>query len=289
MAKRASGKKRAGGQSASRGARTKTTRGAARSSRPKTARTSGTRASSKRSSAKRSSAKRPVAKRSSAKRSSAKRAGASTPKARRASAAVKPKTSGRRGTAGRKASPGTPSTQSTIGTAVRGVVAGAVAAVVDNMPWSSDAMDAIELLEADHRRMEDLLAQGEETTERGVKVRTELLRTLTRELNAHELIEEKVLYPALQSHPQAKDIVLEGYQEHHVADLIVQELHGLARSDEQWGPKFKVLKENIEHHIKEEEGEMFRTARGIFSREELQQLGAVMAKMKAGGLAAPRR
>jgi hemerythrin superfamily protein len=181
-----------------------------------------------------------------------------------------------------------PADQTTVGTALRGVVAGAVAAIADQMPWSSDKIDAIELLETDHRRMENLLAQGEQTTERGVKLRTELLDTLTRELNSHELIEEKVLYPALQSHPQAKDIVLEGYQEHHVADLLVKELHGLARSDEQWGPKFKVLKENIEHHIKEEEGEMFRTARGIFSRDELQQLGALMAKMKAEALAGTR-
>ena len=168
-----------------------------------------------------------------------------------------------------------------IATAVRGAMAGAVAAVAERMPWTSGEVDAIELLETDHRRMEDLLAQGEETTARGVKTRTALLDTLTRELNVHELIEEKVLYPALQSHPQAKDIVLEGYQEHHVADLLVRELHGLARDNEQWGPKFKVLKENIEHHIKEEEGEMFRTARGIFTREELQQLGGLMARMKA--------
>jgi hypothetical protein len=178
-----------------------------------------------------------------------------------------------------------PEDQTTLGTALRGVVAGAVAAVAEQMPWGAATTDAIELLETDHRRMQALLKQGEETTARGVKVRTELLDTITRELNAHELIEEKVFYPALQSHPQAKDLVLEGYQEHHVADLLVKELHGLARSDEDWGPKFKVLKENIDHHIEEEEGEMFRTARGIFSREELQQLGALMAKMKADALA----
>jgi hypothetical protein len=56
-------------------------------------------------------------------------------------------------------------------------------------------------------------------------------------------------YPALRAHPEAKDIVLEGYQEHHVADLIVKELHAVQKDDEQWGAKFKVLKENIEHHI----------------------------------------
>lgn len=139
------------------------------------------------------------------------------------------------------------------------------------------------LLEADHRRLEELLRQGEDTTERAVKGRTALLDTLTAELNMHELIEEKVLYPALRAHPEARDIVLEGYEEHHVADLIVKELHGLARSDEQWGAKFKVLRENIEHHIKEEEGEMFRTARAVLSRDDLQALGARMAAMKAGG------
>lgn len=129
--------------------------------------------------------------------------------------------------------------------------------------------------------MEKLLKEGEKTTGRAVSRRTELLDTLTAELNLHELIEEKVLYPALKSHPQARDIVLEGYQEHHVADLIVKELHALAKDDERWGAKFNVLKENIEHHIEEEEGQMFRTARGVMSREELQELGARMRAMKA--------
>ena len=78
-----------------------------------------------------------------------------------------------------------------------------------------------------------------------------------------------------------KDLALEGYQEHHVADLLIKELHDLAKDDERWGAKFKVLKENLEHHIDEEEGPMFRTARGLFSREELQALGAQMMKMQA--------
>ncbi|MCA1563755.1 MAG: hemerythrin domain-containing protein [Acidobacteria bacterium] len=115
-------------------------------------------------------------------------------------------------------------------TAVRGAVAGAVAAVAQRLPWTSDTPDALTLLETDHRRFEELLKEGEETTERAVKGRTELLDTLTAELNLHELIEEKVLYPALKSHPEARDIVLEGYEEHHVADLIVKELHGVTAS-----------------------------------------------------------
>jgi hypothetical protein len=95
------------------------------------------------------------------------------------------------------------------------------------------------------------------------------------------LIEEKLLYPALKAHAEAREVVLEGFQEHHIADIIVKELHGVAKDDEQWGAKFKVLKENLEHHIEEEEGEMFRTARAVLSREELQTLGSRMAAMKA--------
>jgi hypothetical protein len=177
--------------------------------------------------------------------------------------------------------PKEPSKLTSAATAVKGVMANAVAAVAKRMPGARPDMDAITLLETDHRRFEDLLKQGENTTERAVKGRTELLGTLTAELAVHELIEEKILYPALKVHPEARDIVLEGFQEHHVADLILKELHQVARDDEQWGAKFKVLKENIEHHIREEEGPMFRTARGVMSREDLQELGARMAKMKS--------
>jgi hemerythrin-like domain-containing protein len=169
----------------------------------------------------------------------------------------------------------------TAATAVRGAVAGAVSAVTERMPWASGQDDALSLLETDHRRFEQLLKQGEETTEAAVKGRTELLKTITTELNLHELIEEKVLYPALKLHREAKDIVLESFQEHHVADVIVRELQGTNVTDEKWGAKFKVLKENIEHHIQEEEGEMWRTARAVFTQEELRQLGARMARMKA--------
>jgi hemerythrin-like domain-containing protein len=177
---------------------------------------------------------------------------------------------------------GKPSRFSSAATAVRGALAGAAAALSDRLPWGSGELDAIALLEKDHRRFEELLKQGEQTTERAIKGRTALLDTLTAELNQHELVEEQILYPALKSHPEAKDIVLEGYQEHHVADVIVLELHTLAKDDEKWGAKFKVLKESLEHHIQEEEGEMFPTARGIFSREDLRSMGAQMARLRAG-------
>ena len=171
----------------------------------------------------------------------------------------------------------------TTASAAKGMVAGAVNAVARRLPLrkgDADREDAIEMLEREHRRFEQLLKDGEETTERARKGRRELLAILSGGLNAHELMEEQVLYPALQSHPQSRDIVLEGYEEHHVADLILAELKEVATNDEQWAAKFKVLKENIEHHIQEEEGSMFRHARGIFSRAELLEFADRMRALR---------
>src|SRR6188508_677489 len=141
-------------------------------------------------------------------------------------------------------------------------------------------MDAIALLKADHDKVKDLLAELESTTERGVKTRTELFATIKGELTVHEIIEEEIFYPELKAHPKAKDIVLEGFQEHHVVDLLMGELEALDVSDETWGAKALVMKENIEHHIGEEEGEMFTTARRVFDRQELDDLGQRMEARK---------
>src|SRR5919107_3612979 len=126
-------------------------------------------------------------------------------------------------------------------------------------------MDALMLLKDDHNLLKKMLAEGEETTERAEKTRTELFATLKAEMMLHERIEEEIFYPALKSHPKARDIVLEGYDEHHVVDEIMGELEATDVSDETWGAKFTVMKENIEHHIEEEEGEMFKQARSVFS------------------------
>ena len=99
----------------------------------------------------------------------------------------------------------------------------------------------------------------------------------------HERIEEEIFYPALKSHPKARDIVLEGYEEHHVVDEIMGELEETDVTDETWGAKFKVMKENIEHHIEEEEGEMFKQARQVFEADELEELGARMMELKQLG------
>jgi hypothetical protein len=141
-------------------------------------------------------------------------------------------------------------------------------------------MNAITLLKNDHDKVKKLLAELESTTERGVKTRTELFATIKGELTIHEIIEEEIFYPELKAHPKAKEIVLEGFEEHHVVDLLMGELEALPVDDENWGAKALVMKENIEHHIEEEEGEMFKTARQVFDARELEDLGARMEARK---------
>ena len=141
-------------------------------------------------------------------------------------------------------------------------------------------MDALKLLKEDHRKVKKLLGELESTTERGVKTRQELFSKVKMELVVHEAIEEEIFYPALKAHPKTKEITLEAYEEHHVVDTVMAEIEGVAFDDERWGAKFAVMKENLEHHIEEEEGEMFKQAKQAFDPDELERLGESMAARK---------
>ena len=145
-------------------------------------------------------------------------------------------------------------------------------------------MNAITMLTDDHRAVKKLLSELESTTDRGVKTREELFSRIKAELTVHEIIEEEIFYPELKKHPKAKDIVLEGYEEHSVVDTLMGELSSLPFDDERWGAKAKVMQENIEHHIEEEEGEMFKNARQIFDQSELEELGNRMAARRASAV-----
>src|SRR2546423_8163210 len=116
-------------------------------------------------------------------------------------------------------------------------------------------MDALSLLKEDHGEVKKLLNQLSETTERAIKTREELFTKLKRELEIHEAIEEEIIYPALKQHAEAKELILEAYEEHDVVNVILRELVETSYGDETWGAKLTVMKENLEHHIAEEEDE----------------------------------
>ena len=141
-------------------------------------------------------------------------------------------------------------------------------------------MNALTMLKNDHDAMKKLLTELESTTERGVKTRQELFARIKADLTVHEIIEEEIFYPALKEHPRAKDIVLEAYEEHNVVDTVIGEMENTPFDDETWGAKAKVMQENVEHHMQEEEGEMFEKARQVFDRQELEELGERMARRR---------
>jgi hemerythrin superfamily protein len=139
-------------------------------------------------------------------------------------------------------------------------------------------MNAIDLLERDHGKMKMLMNRA--TSADGEGRREELLSELRSQLVAHERMEEEVFYPPLREAKKTHDIVLEGYEEHHVADLILDELLETPADTDVWHAKMKVLKENIEHHIEEEEGDMFKKARKVLSESELDELGTRMEAVR---------
>ena len=141
-------------------------------------------------------------------------------------------------------------------------------------------MNAFQLLKEDHQKVSGIFQQLEPTTERAEKTRTELFAKLKEELDIHAKIEESVLYPAIKQAAETREIVLEGFEEHHVVKLLLKELESVPVDTEQWTAKLKVLQENVEHHVEEEEQEMFQKARQVLSEEEINPLGAQMEEMK---------
>ena len=141
-------------------------------------------------------------------------------------------------------------------------------------------MDAITLLKEDHEKVSHIFSQLDETTERALKTREELFAKLQQELDVHAHIEETIFYPVLKQEAETREVTLEGFEEHHVIKTLLGELAGMEVGSEQWTAKLKVLKENVEHHVEEEEGEMFKGAREVLGKERLEDLGARMEAEK---------
>ena len=147
-------------------------------------------------------------------------------------------------------------------------------------------MDALTLLKKDHDEVKKMLKDLDDTTDRAVKTRQDLFERLKFSLTVHEQMEEAVLYPALKEHAETKEIVLEAYEEHDVVDTILGELEQTPVDDETWHAKLTVMRENLLHHIEEEEGEMFGQIRGLFDKATLESLGEQMRTIKAQARAA---
>jgi hemerythrin-like domain-containing protein len=147
-------------------------------------------------------------------------------------------------------------------------------------------MNPFNLLKSDHEKVAGILSSIDETTERAAKGRDELFARLKQELELHTKIEEEIFYPALEDSEQTRDITLEAYEEHNLVKQLLAELEAAPKDTEEWTAKFTVLKENIEHHVEEEEGEMFKKARTALSEDEIEALGDRLQEAKKQNKAA---
>lgn len=130
-------------------------------------------------------------------------------------------------------------------------------------------MKIYKVLKNDHRLVKKLLNKLDDTTERSHKERIHLLAELKEALLPHARAEEQVLYEALKKSglDKADELAFEGFEEHLVADHLILELEGTQTNDKRWGALMSVLKENIEHHIKEEEDGLFSKSRKAFDSD----------------------
>jgi hypothetical protein len=141
-------------------------------------------------------------------------------------------------------------------------------------------MNAFTLLKEDHKKVSGIFEKLEGTTERAEKTREELFAQLKQELEIHAHVEETIFYPELKREAETREITLEGVEEHKDIKAALAEVGATSVTSELWAVRLKVLKELVEHHVEEEEGEMFESAREVFPKERIEELGALMAEEK---------
>jgi hemerythrin superfamily protein len=142
--------------------------------------------------------------------------------------------------------------------------------------------NAIALLKADHAAVKKLFAQEERATKQDEKKKQSIFDQINDALTVHATIEEEIFYPAVKKarEENLKDEVREAYEEHQQIKNLLVKIANITPGDESWDMKIKVLKEDVEHHVKEEEGEMFPDARKFLGEKRLNELGAELQARK---------
>lgn len=142
-------------------------------------------------------------------------------------------------------------------------------------------MDAIALLKADHAAVKKLFEREQKLAKNNAaKVHTFI--EIKAALEVHATIEEEIFYPAVKKSrsEHVKDEVREGYEEHKQIKSLLAQIAGITPADETYDVKIKVLMEDVEHHVKDEEGEMFPDARKFMGERRLLELGAELEERK---------
>lgn len=152
-------------------------------------------------------------------------------------------------------------------------------------------MDILALLKKDHENALLLFDELDEAAEKSTKKQSKqdhVFSQLRNELELHMLGEEEVFYPVLNEDADISPMIMEGIEEHRVIRMILAEMVNMPK-DEKWTAKLRVLRENVEHHIEEEEDDVFENAEGILDKEQRNEMGNRMAEVKERHMAAMAR
>lgn len=148
----------------------------------------------------------------------------------------------------------------------------------------SKTLNAIELLKADHASVKKAFKEFEKLDHKNTAALKELVSTVCNELKMHTVIEEELFYPAVREAIDDDDLMNEAQVEHDSAKVLIEQLEGMKADDPLFAANFTVLAEQIEHHVKEEETEMFPEVKK--RKLDLDALGEKMMARKEELMAA---
>jgi hemerythrin superfamily protein len=142
-------------------------------------------------------------------------------------------------------------------------------------------MNALQLLKKDHSTVKSLFSKFDRTGKTAHDTRNELIAQIRHEIQIHSRAEEEIFYPAVKAiNEDGRRLIVEAIKEHHDVDQLLTQISRLKSTDKNFDEKFETLIENVDHHVEEEEGEIFRFVEENCSAQQLEDLGRQIEERK---------
>ncbi|HSE99125.1 MAG TPA: hemerythrin domain-containing protein [Blastocatellia bacterium] len=143
-------------------------------------------------------------------------------------------------------------------------------------------MNVLEFLKQDHQEAMSMMNQIESANTGGKQAKTDLFNQLKSALTLHTRMEEQIFYPELENHQETRDLIREAYSEHQEVDELLAEISALSPISGDFSDKLAELRDSVEHHVDEEENQLFPKVRQIIDQNQLDEMGRRMMEMKQG-------
>jgi hemerythrin superfamily protein len=141
-------------------------------------------------------------------------------------------------------------------------------------------MDIYEMLMQDHRLIEELFSEIEQTRDEEVEQRELLFTRLQKALENHEIMEENIFYPEIEKYPETKELLAQAFDDHANFDAILQEIREMRTNKGDWLERISELKDVVQRHMREQEDKMFQLARAKLGKSRAEELGRQIQELK---------